>query len=219
MSVINNVIPPQSFEIVRDRIGRILADELLHQFQLSGNPDLNVKNWIERWLQYDVKELPSVNVMLADGSYGGQTVIQSDGTYRYYIDCHVKAKSSENDPGDQKAMIKLHRLLGVCRSILSDARYKTLGFSTPPGFIMSRQVESIQISNPNHKEHDATSSVMGRLVFAVKVPETTEYVGPTTAREFVTSVMLSNTDKGYLWILANPGYARYFDLSYDRYFF
>jgi len=213
MSLINTVIPPQSFEIVRDRLGRIIADELDNQFQISYNPDLKVKNWIERFLQFDKTELPSVNVMFSEGSYGGQTTIQSDGTYKYYVDCYVNAKSRENDPGDVRAMVKLQRLLGVCRAIVEDPRNKTLQFGVRPGFVMSRHVESIQIQNPNQKEHDADSSVMGRLVVSVKVPETTSYIQPVNVKDFFTTIKLADTEMGYLWIDNNN--TRYFDSSFD----
>jgi hypothetical protein len=217
MSVINEVIGPQSFEVVRDRIGRILADELAAQASMSGNTDLRVFNWIERFLPFDNPELPSVNVKLGEGTYGGQSQIQSDGTYRYYIDAYVKAKSHQDDPGDQKAITKLHRLLGVCRAIIEDPRYKTLGFVTPAGFIMNRHFESIQIQDPGKQEME--SMVMGRLVLSVKVPEYPGgFVVGTAFREMRTTVMLDSTERGYLWIdRFNPGY-RYFDFSFDSYF-
>jgi hypothetical protein len=156
-------------------------------------------------------------VMMGEGTFGGQTVIQTDGTYRFYIDVYVKAKSSQDDPGDQRAMLKLHRLLGKCRAIIEDARYKTLAFATPPGFIMNRHFETIQIQNPNQKEHDSTSSVMGRLILSVKAPEITAYTQPRTLRSFQTTVKLHGTDKGYVWADINDPY--YFDNSFDKFFF
>lgn len=213
MSVIDQVIPPQAFEVVRDRISRILADEILNQFQISYNADiLNVKVWTERFLQFDKTELPAVNVTLAEGSYGGQTAIQSDGTYRYNIDCYFKSKANEDEPGDVRAMIKLQRLLGICRSIIEDPRYIRLGFSTNPGFVMNRHFETIQIQNPHQKEHDATNSVMGRLVLSVKVPEITWQARPVDAADFVSTIKLSETEFGYLWV--NDGSGIY-DFSVD----
>jgi hypothetical protein len=216
-SIIDGAILPQAYEVIRDRIGRILTEELVSQFAITGDKDFDVTSWIERYLQFDNHELPAVNVMMGDGTFGGQTVIQTDGTYRFYIDVYVKAKSSQDDPGDQRAMLKLHRLLGKCRAIIEDARYKTLAFTTPPGFIMNRHFETIQIQNPNQKEHDATSSVMGRLVLSVKAPEITAYTQPRTLRSFQTAVKLHGTDKGYLWTMINDPY--YFDNSFDKYFF
>jgi hypothetical protein len=215
MSRINTVIQPQAFEIVRDRIGRILTEEVDNQFQISYRLELKVTSWIERFLQFDKTELPAINVTLGEGSYEGQTAIQSDGTYRFYIDCYVNAKSSDKNPGDSKAMRKLHALLGVCRAIIMDPRYVTLGFSVRPGFIMNRHFDNLQIENPRQKEHDADSSVMGRLVLSVKVPEITGNALPTNLVEFFTQVKLADTEKGYQWIRDSGGV---FDYSFDNSF-
>ncbi len=214
MSVIDKPIQPQAFEIVRDRLGRILTDELDNQFQIQYDPDLKVKSWIERFVPYDSTELPSINVTMAEGSYGGQTSIQSDGTYKYFVDAYVHAKSTKAMGGDAKATRKLHRLLGVCRAIIEDARYIRLGFA--PGFVMNRHIESIQIQNPSNKEHDAESSIMGRLTVIVKVPEVTTYVQPVNLAGLDTTIKLAETDKGYLWV--NGSDTRYFDFAFDDYF-
>jgi hypothetical protein len=201
MSVIDVIIPSQSFEIIRNRIGEILADEIANQFDLTDDEDLDASQWIERFVTYDLSELPAINVMMAEGTYSGQTVIQQDGTYRFYIDVYVQAKSGPDDPGDQKAMVKLQRLLGVCRAILEDPKYKTLGYPVPSGFIMNKHIDSIQIQNPNQKEHDALNTAMGRIILSVKAPEVPGGFAPIyLIKEFLTSVRLMETDKGYLWI-------------------
>lgn len=217
MSVINTVIGPQAFEIVRDRVGRILADEFDNQFQITYDPALRVQVWIERFLQFDKTELPSICIGLVEGSFDGQDALQHNGTYRIYIDAYVNAKSSDKDPGDQKAMIKLHRLLGVARAIIMDPRYITLGFAVRPGFIMNRHFETIQIESPRQKEHDAGSSVMGRLVLSVKVPEITATIQPVNIKDLWTTVKLADTEKGSLWIDKFSD-IKYFDLSFDNFF-
>ena len=212
-SVISTEIGPQSFEIVRDRIGRILAEELENQYKLTLNPLLKVSNWIERFLPFDNTELPSVNVMLAEGTYDGQTAIQTDGTYRYYIDVFVNAKTKPGDAGDQKAMRGLHKIIGICRAIIQDARYKTLGFPTPSGFIMNRHFESIQIKEPKQKDNDLMSTAMGRLILSVKVPEVTSYIQPVSGQFMATTVKLESTERGYRWVRENA-YDPY-DFAYD----
>lgn len=220
MSIITVPIGPQSFEIVRDRIGRILAQELMTQFQLNYDINLRAKVWIERFVPFDLPtEYPSVNIQLAEGNYGGQTQIQSDGTYRYYVDCYVGAKSSNsNGPGDQFAMAKLQRLMGIVRAIIEFAGYKTLGFNTPPGFIMNRHWEGLQIANPDQKRVDAESSVMGRLVLSVKVPEINIFGDISrTLNTLYTQWKLDSTDKGYLWV-TDANSERIFDSSFDNSF-
>lgn len=217
MSIINVPIGPQSFEIVRDRVGRILAQELQTQFSLNYDSNfLNMNVWIERFIPFEIKEYPSVNVQLAEGNYGGQTQVQSDGTYRYYVDCYVAARTTNaNGPGDQYAMAKLQRLMGVVRGIIEYSGYKTLGFNTPPGFIMNRHWEGLQIANPDQKRIDAESSVMGRLVLSVKVPENNDLGSLAKPLNVLyTHWKLSSTDKGYLWVTNAP--SRVFDVSFDR---
>lgn len=220
-SVITEVIQPQSFEIVRDRIGRILAEELANQFVLDP-AGIQGYVWIERALQYGKEELignkAHVNVCLGEGSYGNQDQTQSEGTYKYYIDVYVNEKSNDTDRADTRAAVKLQRMLGMCRAILEHSRYKTLGFTTPPGFIGNRHYESIQIQNPNQKKHDGDSSLMGRLTFSVKVRETNGLALAIASGTYTTTVKLDSTDKGYLWIKAGGIVYDTYDYSFDASF-
>jgi hypothetical protein len=221
MSIITEIIQPQSFEIVRDRIGRILAEELANQFVLNSN-GIEGQVWIERSVQYDKSELigrkAHVNVCFGEGSYGNQDQTQSEGTYKYYIDVYVNEKSNDTDRADVRASVKLQSMLGICRSILEDSRYKTLGFKTPPGFIGNRHYESIQIQNPNQKKHDGDSSLMGRLTFSVKVLEKNGLSLGVASNKYITTVKLDVTDKGYLWIQAGGIVYDTFDYSFDASF-
>lgn len=222
MSRITEIIQPQSFEIVRDRIGRILAEELANQFVLNPLPEIQAQVWIERSLQYDKSELmdmAQVNVCLGEGSYGNQDQTQSDGTYKYYIDVYVNSKSNDDDRADTRASVKLQRMLGICRAILEDSRYKTLGFTAPPGFIGNRHYESLNIQNPNQKKHDGDSSLMGRLILSVRVPETNGLSLGIASRDYITTVRLDSTDKGYVWISSTTGvFYDTYDYSFDASF-
>lgn len=195
MSVIAEPISTQAFELIRDRIGVILADELPVQADLKYDTDLDATVYAERFIPFDKTELPAVNVSLARGLISGQTTIRSDGTHTYYIDVHTSAKSDDGSNGDQKAMLRLHKMLGVCRAILEDARYLTLGFQKP--FIMNRHVEEIGIAEPDRS--DATSAVMGRIILSVKATETINLVIPNLIAGYETNVKLSLTDKGYIF--------------------
>lgn len=195
MSLINGTIPQQNFELIRDRIGAILAEELARQVVLSGNMDLDVDVYVERLVRVNHSEMPLVNIQLARGDYAGQIAIQSDGTYRYNVECYTSAKSKEGEDGDSLAMIKLQRLLGVCRAIIENSEYLTLGFAPPS--IMFRHVESIGVMDPNGKEEDATSSTVGRLVVVVKVGEDVELKDGVMWAGSDTVMKLGLTDKGY----------------------
>jgi hypothetical protein len=198
MSVITTLIPAQSFETVRDKIGAILADEVHNQSVLdNNNPDLDAIVWIERLVPFDKTELPAINVMLSNGKYDGQTIAQHDGTYNYNIDVHTSAKSTANNNGDKLAMLKLQRLLGIVRAIIHNPKYVRLGFAAP--FIIHRGIETLQISDPQING-DALHSVMGRLVLSVKVPETAELSAPVAIAGNTTAVKLQLTDNGFKYV-------------------
>jgi hypothetical protein len=197
MSLINGIIQPQAFEVIRDQLGAILAVEVFNQSVLNGNDEnLNAKIWIERFIPFDKTEFPSISVALMKGVYSGQTVQQADGTYSYNIDVFASAKSKNGEKGDSMAMVRLHRLLGICRSILDDPKYKTLGFSKP--FIMSKHIGELHIAEPGHG--DALSSVMGRLIINVKAPENYELISAAMLSMNTTIVKLEETEKGYTYI-------------------
>lgn len=195
MSILNGIIPQQNFELVRDRIGQILADEFARQFALTSDPDFDLEVWIERFIPFDKEELPTINVSLSAGTFANQTAKQTEGTYTYFIDAHTKAKTSDSDAGDALATIKLHRLLGMCRAILENPGYKTLGFTAP--FLSNRRIERLDIADPGAQ--DATSSRMGRLAFTVRVVETMELIDASPLGSSFTTVKLHSTEKGYFY--------------------
>lgn len=209
MSVIYKAIPPQSFELVRDRIGQILAIEIETQALLTYDSALELspgKNsesgvWVERFVPFDKTEVPCVNVSLMRGDPIGQSMIHVDGFYRYAIDCYHNAKSSDGARGDVKATKKLQRLMGVVRAILEDPAYKTLGYSTP--FIGARHVEGITVGEPEDRK-EATSLVVGRIVFTVRVPEGVRLNDPLLLAEHETTVNLGETDNGYVYTYQHP---------------
>lgn len=195
MSVINGIIPSQKFETIRDKIGSILADELANQCSLTSDPVLDLDVWVERFIPFDESELPAVNVSLATGNFAGHTQKSTEGTYTYFIDVHTKAPTTAVDKGDSLAMVKLQKILGVCRAILEDPKYKTLGFDAP--IIFNRKFETLAIADPG--KQDAASAVMGRLGFLVKTTETVELINAPLIGRSDTRIKLFETDKGYFY--------------------
>lgn len=201
MILITGLIAPQAFEVVRDQVGAILAEEMHNQSVLDGNnPEIDPVIWVERFIPFDRSELPAVNVTLAKGQIDGTTVAQSDGMYTYNIDVYSKAKETAGEKADKTAMLRLQRILGLCRAILMDAQYKTLGFAPP--FVMMRQVNSLSIAEPDQR--DAASSVMGRVTLQVKVPEITALLVPQNLAQSNTQVKLEETDKGFYYSFVTP---------------
>lgn len=197
MSIIIGAISPRAYELIRDRIGSILADELPNQSALNGgDPNLNPKVFIERFVPPSDEEMPMVNVECAKGDYGLITAISQDGTYQYHIDVHTKSKTSATDRGDSMSAVLCQRLVGVIHAILSDAKYRTLGFAKP--FIEHVEVTDIQFAAPVNGK-DASSVMMGRLTFTVRVPENVEAYVPTLIDGYDTTVELGNTNDGYVF--------------------
>lgn len=199
MSQIPVQIGRQAFELIRDRIGQILADEIVNQVSQGWINDVywtsESQVWLERFVPLDKTELPAVVVGLTRGDMEWHTQQQSNGNYRFNIDCYSSAKSTEDSEGDSEAMIRLHRLMGVVRAILENPRYKTLGFEPP--FIQNRHMESFGIGNP--AKEDALSTTFARWSFVVRVHEETELISPPMIKGYDTTINLDLTNKGYFW--------------------
>jgi hypothetical protein len=200
MSKIDVQIPRQGFEVVRDRIGEILADELYNQLLMSGNYLFDLRVWVERFVAIDKTEVPCINVVYSNTDYSGSPVINNNGANEYYIDCYARAVTTDDERADQAAMIKLQRLMGVCRYILTDPKYVTMGYAIGTGyspFIKRRYIKKMIIDEPG--QYDATSSVRGRIVFAVEFNETYSLITPPPLTDKSTILKLNETDKGYYY--------------------
>lgn len=196
MSVISEIIPAQSFEIIRDRIGEIISDEMSNQYVLTADEELNVSVWVERTVPFDPTELPAINILYDRTDFGGQHQGHADGSNIYYIDCYSSSKTKNLQRGDVLANKNLQRLMGVCMAIMNNAQYRTLGFAPP--FVMRRKVASAGVAQPAHQ--DTRSMAMARIVLEVKVPETTSLVDAINIASYHTTTKLELTDKGHLYI-------------------
>lgn len=203
--ILNYAIPLQNFEVVRDRIGEILAIEFENQHTNYSLPDeINPSGIdVERFIQIDEKEFPIIIVSLAKGGYDQKTY---DGTargeYGYLIDIYTGSASTIGEGGDVIASLNLHRMLGICRAILDDPKYKTLGFNpTSDGLqIQSVSVESIIIGQPSNP-NNTIDFIWGRLQYKVTVPETCPLITPTnTAIGANITATLEDTGKFYRWV-------------------
>jgi len=198
MPKINGIIATSSFELVRDQIGAILADEISNQFTLSAEEALNLSGvFIERVVPFDKTEMPAVNVSVARLDLDGQVAVNTDNNATYNIDCYQAAKSGDGVQGDVLSRFQLFRLMAVVRSILEDPQYITLDFARP--FIMNRHVVSIEPAPAI--DQDGINTAMGRVVLSVKVAENTDLVPTTILGRSDTTVKLELTDKGYRFII------------------
>jgi len=200
LSKITAEIPEQGFEVIRDKIGEILADEILAQFAIHADSERNAEVFIERIIPIDKTEPPLVNILYSRSNYDGNTATDSDGKNTYNIDVYANAKSKVGTKGDADAMIRLGRMLGIVRAILESPFYLTLSFIPP--FIMRTEVTTIQIQDPRDNQ-DAANMMMGRLTFVVDAAEITEQIQAVTAEGYDTQVKLAETDKGFVYIIDN----------------
>jgi hypothetical protein len=185
-------IGQQNFELIRDNIGQILADELANQTYAN---NLGVKVWNERFIQFDTTELPAINVAYSDTSYEDYSPTAQQGLNTYHIDIHASASHSDSEKGDEAASVKVKRLAGIVRYILMSMENRFLGFS--PGVIQTRRVDTIEIGKI--ADQDTAHTVVIRVVFRVRANETIQKVDPTTQNFTFVEVKLNETDKGYLY--------------------
>jgi len=204
--MINTLIGQQNFELIRDRIAEILSTEIANQATLEGH-DLwteNIYVWLERTAPFDKTELPCINVSLSSGEFDNYKATgDNDGNYQFDIDVFTKSVYTTTENGDTKSTVLLHRILGVCKTILTNEQYKSLGFESK--FIGNRNVGSIQIADPNstRRENETESIRLGRLVFRVKCNETNTTAIPADLDSYATTVRLYNTAQGYFYSTNN----------------
>lgn len=201
MAKINGIIPVQNFEQVRDRIGSILAVEIANQYDLTNDAELNPTIWVERTVPFDKTEMPAINIRLNSIDFNNEDVKSSDANCLFYIDCYTSAAYEEDTEGDKAATLNLHRIMGMVRAILKNPQYKTLDF-TPP-FNCTAKINRLYIGDTNTS--DALSTTVGRIEYAVRVPENVALLNGQTIGSHYTTVYLGETEKGYLWIYENAG--------------
>jgi len=200
VSKITLLIPQQGFELIRDRIAEILADEFTNQVTLGLDPKFNPDIFVERLTPIAHKEMPIMIVSLGRVNFEGDTYEDTDGVNFFHLDVFTKEKSSTGQAASPKAQTSLHRIMGVALNILRSPHYKTLGFAPP--FIIHTRSEGIEIQDPRDNQ-DSANTTMGRITFKVKAAEVSESIVPRVAEGYDTEVKLEETDKGYQYIIEN----------------
>jgi hypothetical protein len=200
MPQLNQPIPIQKFELIRNRIANILVDEITNQITLQYSDLFAMGVFIERFPNFDKTELPVLNVSLARGSYDNEDMIQSDGTYTYYVDAFMRfsaVKNADNTitDGSSLAAIKVQRAIAFCRTVLKNQAYKTLGFAPP--FLNSVTVSEFNIANPDRE--DMEHSIMARITVEVVCPETSELAEGLLLAGYDTQVLLGDSQLGYIF--------------------
>ncbi len=195
MGLIDRIIGPDKFEIILDRIAEILTDELATQSQFTYDLETDAEVTIENGNPEDLSGLPVVNVSVSTGNYDNKDYRSVKGTYQYFIDCYANSKTTPTSDGGYLSAKKVHKLLRLCRAILNDPIYKTLGYE--PGFIYRVYFSNFDIRGNNPK--DALNSGMGRLILNVEVDESNKLIVPQLIESYRTRVNIGNTSQGYVY--------------------
>jgi hypothetical protein len=198
LAIITSIIPRQNFELIGENIGAILKLELENQKTLQNFAD-PVNVFSERLDAFDKAEEIMINVFFDSFNSFDNTQKSSQGNVSFFIDIYSTGKSSAIGDGGLASASRLHKFLGMCRYILSDSRYRTLGFA--PGAIGGVYVDSIQIANI--EQLDASYDTMGRISFSVKLREDGILETGELMTSHLTGVKLDITDKGYKYEIIN----------------
>jgi hypothetical protein len=194
MGLINQEILPQGFELVRDRIAEILIEEISDQVNLFYQTELECEIFVERATPVDKSELAVVNVLFAGGNLEQENIKDGSILYQYNVDIYTNSKTNFSNSADNRAAVKAHKLLGVCRSILKNPVYRTLAFA--PGSLVSR-VQVRQISINENNAQDANSTYMARLGVFVLLTEVVGLIEAQNIEGYNAVVKISNGERGY----------------------
>ena len=198
--MINVIIPPQNFEIVRDRIATILSNECTNQGNIlnaavpnSGNYLKSAVVTVERSNPVDKVDVPTINVSVINDDFSNKHQGRRDGLVGYAIDLYASAKTTTSNKGDKIATLRLQKLLGFCSYVLEDPIYKTLDFAA--GLIGRTYCQGFQI-RPIGPE-DADNQAMARLMFFVLMKEENALLTAPLVTDSKTTMIIENTSQGY----------------------
>ena len=199
MAVIEETFGPRKYELIRDRIAEIVADELASQSTKNSDPNLNAKVWLERLVPMSQQELPAVNVFAADGKFERFTTESQTGEYTFAVDVFTRGAtegSADSQRGDLISTKKMMRLVGVLQAVLSHWKYCKLGFAE--NFIDRVEVQNFKLMEPV-KAADNSNVAKGRIVLFVKAEETLDPKTPNLIDGYDTAVKLYETEFGYVY--------------------
>lgn len=191
--LIDEIIPVQGFEVVTQQIGAILLLELDNQNNIQST-DYGLDVYLERIEPIDKSEDIVVNVSLDNMQNVQHNEFSLEGQNTFNIDVYCFGEESSTETASTNVRVKLQRVVGWIRYILSSPKYKTLDFA--PGLIGGTYVQSITFDD-NFGKEDSSMTRMARLQFMVRVYEqqnedlTAEFTGNDTV------IKLGLTEKGY----------------------
>lgn len=195
MILITEQIPEQSFELITKQLGAILLLELDNQNKMSCSK-YDIQTFLERTIPIDKSEDVVVNISLNSVNYDEHNEFSVQGSHNFNIDVYTFSDDNIYNTADENSRIKLHRVVGWIRYILSSTKYKYLNINNDACHISGSYLQSINFDD-NFGNQDASMSRMCRIVFNVRADENQD---PDQATDFTineTNFKISNTEKGY----------------------
>jgi hypothetical protein len=197
--MLNNLIPQQNFENIRDAIGRVLTAEFAYQSNLEGGFDYGLNIYVERTAPIDKEELPVINIVYAESlDVDENTSFTSVYDNKYLIEIYSSGEADVNSPGDLKSALLNSHLMGMVRAILMNQKNLYLDFTDK--FIQSRKVQTITRTQPRIA-NDSLNTISGTLEVHYVAEETTELQEGYLEALLSTVVKIENTEKGYKFII------------------
>lgn len=192
MGKILGQIQPRNFEVIRQRIGEILAFELVDQEYTK-----NVTVWNDRSIAFDKVELPAVNVVYEGTGYNNQNAKSKASENSFSILVYVQNESTDTDDGDKLSSHQAQRIAGIIDFILTSPEYTRLDFA--PGIIASKQVESIDIGKASNG--DSLNTIVAILKFKVNSIETVNDLFGIAGEVYSTKITIEETNKGHYFVI------------------
>jgi len=174
---------PDGFEVVRDKIALILAEEIAEQQVLAAaaaeDPDLwKVRIFLERnapWEEYEnspTDTSPLCNVTYFESNYddgSGNRIESQAARSTFYLDCYGYGRSAADggggyQPGDEESALVAARAARLVRSILMAGQYKHLGLT---GVVTDRK--PIKLSSHHPSPSDSTIQNISIVRFELEV--------------------------------------------------
>lgn len=175
-----------NFEIVRDKISLILANEIASQQILAeaadkNNPaDWKLRIFMERTNPWELfsgaDNSPIVNIWYDNSRFDGSssdTVERQKSEAIYNLDCYGYGVSSESldvgqNPGDKVAAFQVQKAVRLVRNILMSADYIYLDLR---GLVWKRWPQSINIFQPQIDDRSAANIIAARIALSVEFSE------------------------------------------------
>lgn len=173
-----------NFEIVRNQIAIILAEEIYNQLSISSN-NIDLGVFLERQIPISNSEDTVINISVANVEYQDKTLTTMQGSYNFFIDVY---STQINSPYKQQLIIN------YVRYILSNQRYRTLDFKA--GFIGGTYVNSFEINN-DLLALDSDFVKISRLVFNCRIMENEKQNDGLDLYLNETKFEIENTELGY----------------------